>query len=265
MEPRPLRAYLVDDEPLAVERLERLLANFPVVEIAGHATDPAVAVGFLSGPEGTGIDVLFLDIQMPGMNGFELLSQLARQPFVIFTTAYDQHALRAFEANTIDYLLKPIETEQLQRALGKLGKLRPVAKPEWQQSPDLPAMLRELATSLQRGPAGYPHRIASRVGERVSFLALDDVTHFLAQDKLTYAVANGRSHCVDQTIVDLERRLDPAKFLRVHRGALVNVDWIHEVNSWFAGKVVLTLKDAQHTQLTVARDRVRSVKERLGI
>lgn len=260
-----LRAYLVDDETLAIERLRRLLAGFAAVEVAGSATDPAAAVRFLNGSDGHAIDVLFLDIQMPEMNGFELLSKLERQPFVIFTTAYDQHALRAFEANTIDYLLKPIETQQLQRALGKLGKLRPIAKPEWQQSPDLPAMLHELAASLQRGQVGYPHRIASKVGERVSFLALDDVTHFIAQDKLTYAVVNGRSHSVDQTITDLEQRLDPAKFLRIHRGALVNIDWVHEVNSWFAGKVVLTLKDGPHTQLTVARDRVRSVKDKLGI
>lgn len=265
METTALRAYLVDDESLALERLERLLGEFSELLIAGKASDPARAVEFLNSAEGARIDVLFLDIQMPGMNGFELLSRLTRQPFVIFTTAYDQHALRSFEANTIDYLLKPIETEQLQRALGKLGKLRPVTKPEWQQSSDLPGMLRELTASLQHGQSGYPHRIASRVGERISFLVLDDVSHFIAQDKLTYAVVNGRSHCVDQTIADLERRLDPARFLRIHRGALVNVDWVHEVNSWFAGKVVLTLKDGQHTQLTVARDRVRSVKERLGI
>ena len=264
MDTAPLRAYLVDDEPLATERLERLLAAFPILQIAGRAADPLRAVEFLNGPDATEIDLLFLDIEMPGMNGFDLLSRLTRQPFVIFTTAYDQHALRAFEANTIDYLLKPIEADQLQRALHKLGKLRPVAKPEWQQSPDLPAMLRELATSLQRGQSGYPHRIASRIGERISFLSLEDVTHFIAQDKLTYAVVNGRSHCVDQAITELEHRLDPTKFLRIHRGALVNVDWVHEVNSWFAGKVVLTLKDAGHTQLTVARDRVRSVKERLG-
>ncbi|MGO9940906.1 MAG: LytR/AlgR family response regulator transcription factor [Terracidiphilus sp.] len=265
MDTSALHAYLVDDEPLATERLERLLAAFPIVHVAGKASDATRAVEFLNSTDGAAIDVLFLDIEMPGMNGFELLSRLTRQPFVIFTTAYDQHALRAFEANTIDYLLKPIETDQLHRALGKLGKLRPLVKPDWQRSPDLPAMLHELAASLQRGQTGYPHRIASRIGERISFLPLDDVTHFIAQDKLTYAVVNGRSHCVDQTIVELERRLDPAKFLRIHRGALVNVDWVHEVNSWFAGKVVLTLKDASHTQLTVARDRVRSVKERLGI
>jgi two-component system LytT family response regulator len=265
MEATALRAYLVDDEPLATERLERLLAAFPIVEIAGSAADPSRAVEFLNSPDAAEIDVLFLDIEMPGMNGFELLSRLTRQPFVIFTTAYDQHALRAFEANTIDYLLKPIEADPLQRALNKLGKLRPVTKPEWQQNPELPAMLRELAASLQLKQTGHPHRIASRIGERISFLSLDDVTHFIAQDKLTYAVVNGRSHSVDQTIVELEHRLDPAKFLRIHRSALVNVEWVHEVNSWFAGKVVLTLKDAAHTQLTVARDRVRSVKDRLGI
>jgi two-component system LytT family response regulator len=260
-----LRAFLVDDEPLAIERLQRLLAGFSEIAIIGAATDPANAVATLNDSHLQPVDVLFLDIQMPGLNGFELLSRLHVQPFVIFTTAYDQHALRAFETNAIDYLLKPIEPDQLKRALKKLGRVRPVAKSEWQQNPALPQLLLELTASLREGHATYPNRIASRVGERISFLPLDDVTHFIAQDKLTYAVVAARRHCIDQTIADLERRLDPAKFLRIHRSALVNVDWIHEVNSWFAGKVVLTLKDAQHTQLTVARDRIRTLKDRLGI
>jgi two-component system, LytTR family, response regulator len=264
MESAPLRAYLVDDEPLAIERLQRLLAPFQSIHVDGSATDPSQAVDYINS-SANGVDVLFLDIQMPGMNGFELLARLSRQPFVIFTTAFDQHALRAFESNTIDYLLKPIEPERLDRAIQKLGRLRPLAVPEWQRNPDLPNLLKELTASLREGSQGFPQRIASRVGERISFLPLDDVTHFVAQDKLTYAFVSGRRYCVDQTIVELERRLDPAKFLRIHRAALVNTDWIHEVNAWFAGKVVLTLKDAQHTQLTVARDRVRSVKERLGI
>jgi two-component system, LytTR family, response regulator len=263
-EPSPLRAYLVDDEPLALERLQRLLAQFPELHITGSATDPAAAVAAINNPDAS-IDVLFLDIQMPGMNGFELLARLSVQPFVIFTTAYDQHALRAFETNAIDYLLKPIEPEQLERALKKLGRLRPIAKPEWQQNPALPQLLKELTASLREPQPAYPTRIASRVGERISFLTLDDVTHFIAQDKLTFAIANGKKHIVDQTISDLEHRLDPARFLRIHRSALVHVDWIHEVNSWFAGKVVLTLRDSQHTQLTVARDRVRTLKDRLGI
>jgi two-component system LytT family response regulator len=262
MENAPLRAYLVDDESLAIERLKRLLASAGGLLITGSATDPAAALDYLNGAS---IDVLFLDIQMPGLNGFELLSRLKEQPLVIFTTAYDEYALKAFEVNSIDYLMKPIDPEQLARALKKLDRLRPSLKPEWQQNPELPALLKELAASLRGERMNFPRRIASRMGERIAFLDLAAVTHFLARDKLTYAVVNGRQHCVDQTIAELERRLDPARFLRVHRSALVNVDWIHEVNSWFAGKVILSLKDAQRTQIPVARDRIHFLKSRLGI
>jgi len=263
MEPAPIFAYLVDDESLAIERLNRLLAGFDSVRIAGSTTDPAQALAFLNHDSVEHIDVLFLDIQMPGITGFDLLTRLKEQPFVIFTTAYDEFALRAFEVNSIDYLVKPIETDQLARALKKLGRLRPVPKPDWQR--DSAAVLKQLAASLQAPQADYPKRIASRVGERISFLDLDQVTHFIAHDKLTYAVVNGHRHSVDQSIAELERRLDPARFLRIHRSALVNVDWIQEINSWFAGKVILSLKDPQHTQIPVARDRVRSLKASLGI
>jgi len=263
MEAAPISAYLADDESLAIERLTRLLASFDSIRIVGSATDPAQALAYLNDDSVEPVDVLFLDIQMPGMTGFDLLARLKVQPFVIFTTAYDEFALRAFEVNSIDYLVKPIETDQLARALKKLGRLRPVPRPDWQR--DSAEVLKQLAASLRAPQADYPRRIASRVGERISFLDLDEVTHFIAQDKLTYAVVNGHRHSVDQTIAELERRLDPARFLRIHRSALVNVDWIHEINSWFAGKVILSLKDAQHTQIPVARDRVRSLKSSLGI
>jgi two-component system LytT family response regulator len=264
MDSAPLRAYLVDDEPLAIERLKRLLAPFETVTISGSATDPAEALEFLNSNHEL-VDVLFLDIQMPGITGFELLSRLTVQPFVVFTTAYDEYALRAFEVNSIDYLVKPVEPEQLERAVSKLSRLTSASKPAWQQSPDLPNLLQELTASLRGQRPDYPRRIASRVGERILFLDLESVTHFVAQDKLTFAVANGHRHAIDQTIADLERRLDPARFLRIHRAALVNVDWIQEVNSWFAGKVILFLKDPQRTQLPVARDRVRALKTQLGI
>ena len=262
MEATPLRAYLVDDEPLAIERLRRLLAKYDSLHVTGSATDPEEAVAFLNGEHE--IDVLFLDIQMPGMNGFELLARLQVQPFVIFTTAFDQYALRAFEVNSIDYLLKPIEAEQLERALGKLGRLRPVVKPEWQRDPELPVVLKELASSLLGRKVDYPRHIASRVGDRISFLDLDTITHFIARDKLTYAVVNGREHCVDQTIADLERKLDPVKFLRIHRAILLNLEWVRQASVSFAGRVAILLKDERATQLPVARDRVRLIRSRLG-
>jgi len=170
MEDAPLRAYLVDDEALAIERLRRLLTGAEGLHIAGSATDPAKALRFLNSES---IDVLFLDIQMPGMNGFDLLARLDRQPFVIFTTAFDEYALQAFEVNSIDYLMKPIEPEQLARALKKLDRLRLPAQQEWQRSPDLPELLSQLSASLRGEQSSYPRRIASRVGERIGFLELN--------------------------------------------------------------------------------------------
>src|SRR5438132_5274360 len=122
-----MRAYVVDDEQLAVERLTRLLQATGRVTIAGSATDPVAALDFL---RAHAIDVLFLDIQMPGLTGFELLERLERQPLVIFTTAFDRYALNAFEANSIDYLLKPIEPERLDRALDKAERLSASPRPD---------------------------------------------------------------------------------------------------------------------------------------
>jgi len=258
----PLRVYLVDDEPLAVERLERLLGEEPSVVIAGRATDPAVALEFLTREA---VDALFLDIQMPGMTGFELLNRLPDQPAVIFTTAYDEYALKAFQVNSIDYLLKPIDPDQLRRALRKLERFQGGAKPDWMRQPEMRAVLEGLAATLRSSTSGYPERIASRVGERIQVVDLAAVTHFVAQDKLTYAVVNGRRHSVDHTIADLERKLDPKRFVRIHRSVLLNLDWVEHVNSRFGGQMAVCLKDAARTQLPVARDRARALKERLEL
>ncbi|WP_420237484.1 LytR/AlgR family response regulator transcription factor [Telmatobacter bradus] len=265
MESTPIRAFLVDDEPLAIERLQRLLSDFPHLHVVGSATDPEEACRFLNDERNGGVDVLFLDIQMPGKNGFELLAELAKQPFVIFITAFDEYALQAFQVNSIDYLLKPVEPEHLQRALDKLARIRPAVQAPWQSNPQLPTLLLEMAAKLRGSRPEYARRVAIRIGDSISFLELDSVSHFMAQDKLTYAVVNGRLHMVDQTVTELEERLDPARFLRVHRATLVNLDWIQEVNFWFAGKLLLTLRDALHTKLPVARDRVKLIKEKMGI
>ena len=253
-----IRAYIVDDEPLAVKRLVRLLDETGRVEIAGSSTDPVDALAALSNHP---VDVLFLDIQMPGMTGFEMLGMLDPQPIVVFTTAYDQYALRAFEVNSIDYLLKPIEPPQLARALDKIERLRaaPVAAPEWK------TVLAQLAGALRQEAPAYPERIASRLGERIQILDLDAVTHFFAQDKLTYAAASGKNYVVDHTVADLEQKLDPHRFCRIHRATLLNLAWAREMDAWFGGRVLVRLKDAKSTELQVARDRVPELKKRLGI
>ena len=260
-----LRAYVVDDEPLAVKRLTRLLDATGRVQVAGSTTDPEAAVEFL---RANAVDVLFLDIQMPGLTGFELLERLDAQPLVIFTTAFDRYALNAFEVNSIDYLLKPIEPERLDRALDKLERLQQSGTDFAQTSgrglsPDIRALARELAAAL--APNRRLERIASRVGERTTVLDVARVSHFVSKDKLTFAVVNGHEHVVDETLSQLESRLDARRFVRIHRATIVNLGLVQELFPGVDGGVLVRLKDDKQTELSVARDRVGDLKERLGI
>lgn len=243
-----LTAFVVDDEPLAVQRLVRLLRKTDRIEVVGSATDPSEAIRVLSERP---VDVLFLDIHMPEIDGFALVERLDRVPLVVFTTAHDEHALRAFEVLAIDYLLKPIDQAQLDRALDKLERVAGAS--------GAPAFAELL--EMVRAPRA-PQRIASRLGDRVTLLDLDAISHFHASDRLTYAVSDGKDHVVDETLSALERRLDPALFVRIHRSALVNIRFITELRGDGAGLVAVLKGD---TQLPVARDRVRPLKDRLGI
>ncbi|HEV8042579.1 MAG TPA: response regulator [Bryobacteraceae bacterium] len=253
-----LRAYLVDDEPLALERLRRLLEHTGRVEVTGSTTEPEQAVAALTSDPP---DVCFLDIQMPRLTGFDVLARLASQPFIIFTTAYDQYALQAFGVNSVDYLLKPVDPESLDRALQKVERMRGVGS---SAQPNLQALLKNLTDLLHASKTEYLERIASRLGDRLWFLDLPRVTHFYAEDKLTYAVSEGKAYSVDYAIAELEKKLDPKKFVRIHRSTLVNVDWIKEVAPLPGGGLNVRLKDGKDTDLTVARDRAREFKTRLG-
>jgi two-component system LytT family response regulator len=249
-----MRAYLVDDERLAIERLTRLLTATGRVEIAGSETDPVAALEFL---RATPVDVLFLDIQMPGLTGFELLEQLDRDVTVVFTTAYDRYALDAFGVNSIDYLLKPIEPERLDRALDKVERFA------GQPQPDVRTLARELAAQL--APNRRLERIASRVGERTTVLDVARISHFTSKDKLTFAVVNGHEHVIDHTLAELEAQLDARRFARIHRATIVNIGFVQELFPSVDGGVLVRLKNEPKTELSVARDRVRELKQRLGI
>jgi two-component system LytT family response regulator len=253
-----LRAYLVDDEPLALERLRRLLERTGRVEVVGSTTEPEEAVAALTANPP---DVCFLDIQMPRLNGFDVLEKLPRQPIVIFTTAYDQYALKAFGVNSVDYLLKPVELESLERSLNKVETLRDSGRPA---QPEFQLLLQQLTASLREAKPQYPGRIASRLGDRICFLDLDRVTHFYAEDKLTYAVSEGKAYGVDHAITELEKKLDPKKFFRIHRSTVVSLAWIKEVISLPGGMLNIRLNDAKNTDLIVARDRAREFKTRAG-
>jgi two-component system LytT family response regulator len=248
-----IRAFLVDDEELATRRLARMLKETGKVEVVGVSNDPLEALAKMPDVE---FDVLFLDVQMPEISGFELLARLDGEPLVVFVTAFNEFALRAFDVNSVDYLVKPVERDLLNRAIRKLERLR------GEPRPPLTDLVRQVTAAL--APA-YPERLSSKVGDKVEFIDLSRVTHLYAEDKLTFAAASGKNYVLDLTIAELEGKLDPRRFVRIHRSTLVNVAFVQELYTYFGGKMLLRLKDEKKTELTVARDRVKELRDRLGI
>jgi two-component system, LytTR family, response regulator len=244
------RVFVVDDEALAIKRLARMLEATGRVELAGSSTEPEDALARIPG---LALDAVFLDISMPGLDGFEVARRLPATVMIVFTTAHDEHALRAFEVNAIDYLMKPVRDDELARALDKLDRLRASADADAQ-----------LAAAMARiAAAAAPERIASRLGDKIQLVELDRITHFFAEDKLTYAAAGERNYIVDPPIAELEERYARAGFFRIHRATLVRLAAITEVHAGVDGTRV-RLADGK-TELPVARDRMRALKDRLGL
>ncbi len=254
-----ITAYLLDDERPAIERLERMLEATGRVEILGTSTDPVEGLAELSRLRP---DVLFLDIRMPGLSGFEVLAELPHDPLIVFTTAHDEYALEAFRADSIDYLVKPIEADQLDRALTKADRFLTRGA----RRDDVRAVLGEITAALHaRSGGAWPTRLASRSGEKITVIDVRNVTHLYARDKLTFAATAQRTYVVDQTIAELEEKLDPSRFVRIHRGVILNLDHLLEVHTGFHGRLIVRLKDTGRTELTVSRDRARIFKAKLGL
>jgi len=243
------KVYVVDDEALAVKRLVRMLEATGRVDIVGQSTDPEAAVEAIRAAP---VDLVFLDISMPDLDGFEVCARLPAGVMVVFTTAHDEHALAAFATNAIDYLLKPIRDDELARAIDKLERLR-----------DRPDASHALAAAMANILAvKQPERIASRLGDRIHFVELDRISHFIAEDKLTYAVTAERSYIVEPSIADLEERYARAGFFRIHRATLVRLAAIVELTGGSDGTRV-RLGDGK--ELAVARERAKSLKDKLGV
>lgn len=243
------RTVLVDDEPLALKRLSRLLQAFPGVVIVGEAGTVADAVAVTEREQP---DLLFLDIQLPDGEGFDVLHRIEDRPLaplVIFTTGYDQYALRAFEEASVDYLLKPVETEKLARALQKLGRFS--RRENGHHLED--QILAFMKTWRPEAADPYVRKMTVRVGERSLLIDLSEVTFFEAKDKYVFLHTATREYLVETTLVDLEKRLDPKRFVRIHRSTIVNVDQVQEIQDWFGGKYRLVLRDKEASEIVVSK------------
>lgn len=237
-----MKILVVDDERRARERLIRLLAAFEDLQVVGEASHGLEAVELASTLRP---DAIFLDIQMPGgMDGFEVLENLADpKPAVIFATAYDQYAIQAFEANAVDYLLKPIEPERLTRAV---------------------ARLKEKQTSVERLLRSRPplQRLAGKRLQRLHVLAVESIEAFVSDEELVFAVnAEGR-FLLNSTLRDLEARLDPSQFVRIHKSAIVNLAKVTEIDPDSRSSGSVRLESGQSLELS--RRYAAKLREMLG-
>jgi two-component system, LytTR family, response regulator len=247
-----MRALIVDDEPLARRELRRLLGSFDQVEIVGEASDVDDAREQI---EALVPDIVFLDVQMPGGTGFDLLAQLDAMPRVIFTTAYDQYAVKAFEVSALDYLLKPIEPERLAAAVKKVeasGRVAPAP-------PDANA---KAAETPSRSDAPI-EQIFVRDGPRCWFVPLREVSVFTAEGNYVRIQWGQNKPLLGRSLIALEEKLDAKRFFRANRRQIVNLDFIEKVELGLGGRLHIQLRDGPEVE--ISRRQARQFRARMSV
>ena len=264
-DPTPIRALIVDDEPLARERLRELLDDRSDVILVGEAEDGPEAVDAIreSGP-----DLVFLDVQMPGMSGIDVVEEVGpdAMPVTIFVTAYDQYAIKAFDLAAVDYLLKPFDDERFAQALDRARDQIDNHDAE-RVSRRLLQMLREKDPELleeESAPDGpYLKRIAVQGRGKARIVSVDEITHITADGSYAELHTPDGTHVIRERMKTLASRLNPNSFVRVHRSAIVRLDEVEMILRSGGGDYAVRLKDG--TNLSVSRGRIEELQDRLGV
>jgi two-component system LytT family response regulator len=252
---KKIKVLVADDEPLARERLTGLLSQEPDIEVVGQARDGEEAVTAIHDDSP---DLVFLDVQMPQMNGFDVIEAVGtdKMPLVIFVTAYDQHALKAFQVRALDYLLKPFDRERFKDALARARK-----QLEREENGDLGRRLLALVKDLRRDQP-KSDRLVVKSGGRLFFLRTDEIDWVEAAGNYVRLHVGPGSHLLRETMNAIEGRLDPEKFFRIHRSRIVNMERIQELQPWLNGEYAVLLRTG--TRLTLSRGYREKLQDRLG-
>jgi len=239
---------LIDDEKLARERLKKLLAGFhSTFKIIGEAKNGNQAESLINDLKP---DIIFLDIEMPGQNGFELLSKLPQLPIVIFCTAHEEYALKAFNTNSIDYLVKPVKLDRLEQTVKKINSLQNNLT-----SLQLQQVIQEISKNKQEKKMTS---ITVKKKDKIIFIKLEEVSHFEAQDKYVTIHTNQEEEIIEQSLSKLSEKL-PEHFIRVHRKYIINSHFIKDFQKYFNSRYLITLSNKNNTSITSGR----SYKEQL--
>ena len=238
-------------------RIRSLLEKFSEdLEIIDEASSGSQAISKINE---LAPDVVFLDIQMPDMDAFEVLKNVDEDimPLIVFTTAYENFALRAYEENTVDYLLKPVDPERLESTMEKLRKRLPDIEATNQMPADFSW---EKFRSLMAMGDQYLQRVQVKIGDRILLVSVDEIIRFHSEEKYTTIYTPTNQYVIDTPLVDLEKKLDPRQFVRVHRAHLVAIDYIAEIRKTDSSRLNVILRDKDHTQILVSRNFVKTVR-----
>lgn len=245
-----IRALIVDDEKLARDRLVSFLAREEGIEVVGQAANGVEAVRLI---EDLRPDLVFLDVEMPGLDGFGVLKSLSRQPRVVFATAYDEYAIKAFDVHAVDYLLKPFTRARLVESVRRV-RARSEAAP-----PDLQALI----TKLDERERRYLTQIPVHRAKQILILPVEDVLWFEVEFRLVYAHVDGDRYMTNFTLKQLEERVDPEVFFRAHKSRIVNLRKVKAIVPWFGGRFKLVMRDPAGSEVELSRIQARTLRGRM--
>jgi len=253
-----MRILIVEDEQLAVEKLKRTVTAVEKdAEISGVTSSIASTVSWLA--QNPTPDLILMDIELSDGQSFEIFNHADITAPVIFTTSYDEYAIKAFKVNSIDYLLKPVEEEELRQALNKYRKLSTLVRPV---AIDVNNLVKELQRQLQ---SGYRTRFLVKQGQRLVSLEANSIAYFFAEGRLSYAVTwDKHKYIVDFTIEELEAMLDPQQFFRANRAHLVHIKSVSQIHNYFNGKLKLELKPSNELDVVISREKANDFKVWMG-
>ena len=251
-----MKVIIIEDEIPAANRLAKLLHNYSdEIEIVQRLDSVESSVGFLTIEQH--IDLIFMDIQLADGLSFDIFQQTTVNSPVIFTTAFDQYTLKAFKVNSIDYLLKPIDENELHQSIEKYKKLYPKA------SGDFSEKIVKLMQDMNL--VKYKERLLIKRGQQLSYLKTENTAYCFAEGKLCFAVDfNGTKFMLENNLSQLEEQLQPDNFFRINRHLLVNIESVKKVHSWLGGRLKLEVNPATTAETVVSRERVNGFKEWLG-
>ena len=244
-----IRVVLAEDEAPAREKLKWMLEQIEDLELIGEAIDGLDTIEKVNELKP---DVLFLDIQMPKLSGFEALNYLSPMPLVVFTTAFDEYAIKAFEASATDYLLKPFDKKRLDQTIEKI-------RAALGQSPSYQPLQEAWKEHVSNGDNKLK-RLVSKMGDKMYILKTSDIAFIEAGRGLTRAIKQGREYLINETLDTLEHTLDPQLFVRIHRGSIINIEFIDVVEKWPGGKFLVKLKDPSKPKITTSRKGAERLK-----